>query len=42
MYLDMTLEEKDVLDYVKGKILKPPSNAPATKNKYTKVGRKGI
>eukprot|EP00253_Pinus_taeda_P020214 PITA_20214 len=35
--LDLTLEEQEVLDYVKGKILKPPSNvSAATKNKYTK------
>ena len=35
--LDLTLEEKEVLDYVRGKIMEPPSNAPAaTKNKYTK------
>ena len=37
MSLDLTLEEQEVLDYVKGKIPEPPSNAPAaTKNKYTK------
>eukprot|EP00253_Pinus_taeda_P030004 PITA_30004 len=37
MSLDLTLEEQEVLDNVKGKILGPPSNAPAaTKNKYTK------
>eukprot|EP00253_Pinus_taeda_P022616 PITA_22616 len=37
MSLDLILEEREVLDYVKGKILEPPSNAPtATKNKYTK------
>eukprot|EP00253_Pinus_taeda_P016139 PITA_16139 len=37
MSLDRTLEEQKVVDYVKGKILEPPSNAPdATKNKYTK------
>eukprot|EP00253_Pinus_taeda_P032333 PITA_32333 len=35
--LDLTLEEQEVLDYVKGKIPEPPSNAPAaTKIKYTK------
>ena len=28
MYLDLTLEEKEVMDYVQGKILEPPSNAP--------------
>lgn len=40
---DLTLEEKKVLDYVKGKIPEPPSNAPTTtKNKYTKGGRKDI
>ena len=37
MSLDLTLEEQEVLDYVRGKILEPPSNAlAATKNKYTK------
>ena len=37
MSLDLTLEEQEVLDYVKGKIPEPPSNAlAATKNKYTK------
>ena len=36
--LDLTLEEQEVLDYVKGKIPESPSNAPAaTKNKYTKA-----
>lgn len=38
MSLDLTLEEQEMLDYVRGKILEPPSNAPvATKNKYNKV-----
>lgn len=37
MSLDLRLEEQDVLDYVKGKIPEPPSNASAaTKNKYTR------
>ncbi len=37
MSLDFTLEEQDVMDYVQGKILEPPSNAPATaKTKYKK------
>ena len=37
MSLDLTLEEQDVMDYVQGKILEPPSNAPAaTKTKYKK------
>lgn len=37
MYLDMTLEDREVLDYVKGKLPEPSSNAlAATKNKYTK------
>ena len=30
MSLDLTLEEQEVLDYVKGKISEPPSNASAT------------
>ena len=34
---DLRLEEQEVLDYVKGKIPEPPSNAlVATKNKYSK------
>eukprot|EP00253_Pinus_taeda_P034667 PITA_34667 len=38
MYLDLTLEEQEVLDYVRRKIPEPPSNALATtKNKYNKV-----
>eukprot|EP00253_Pinus_taeda_P024459 PITA_24459 len=38
MSLDLTLEEQEVLDYVKGKIPKPRSNAPAaTKSKYNKA-----
>ena len=37
MSLDLTVEEQEVLDYVRGRITKPPSNAPvATRNKYTK------
>ncbi len=37
MSLDLILVELEVLDYVKGKIPEPPSNAPtASKNKYTK------
>ena len=39
MYLDLVLENQDVMDYVQGKIHEPPSNAlVATKTKY----RKGI
>jgi len=35
--LDLTLEEQEVLDYMKGKILESPSNTPTTsKKKYTK------
>ena len=35
--MDLTLEEQDVMDYVQGKITKPPSNASATtKTKYKK------
>jgi len=30
MSLDLTLKEQDVMDYVQGKILEPPSNALAT------------
>ena len=38
MYLDLTLEEQEVLDYVKGKIPKPSSNASfAAKNNYNKA-----
>jgi len=38
MSLDLTLEEQEVLDYAKGKIPEPPSNAlAATKNKYNKA-----
>jgi len=37
MSLDLTLEEKEVMDYVQGKILEPPSKAPAAaKTKYNK------
>jgi len=37
MSLDLTLEEQEVLDYVRGRITEPPSNASvATRNKYTK------
>ena len=35
--LDLTLEENDVMDYVQGKIVEPPSNAlTAIKSKYKK------
>eukprot|EP00253_Pinus_taeda_P033040 PITA_33040 len=38
MSLDLTLEEKEMMDYVQGKIPKPPSNAPAAaKTKYNKA-----
>jgi len=33
MYLDLTLEENDAMDYVKGRVVEPPSNAP------TAIGR---
>jgi len=37
MTLDLTLEEHDVMDYVQGRAVEPPSNAPATaKMKYRK------
>jgi len=37
MSLDLTLEEQEVLDCVRGRITEPPSNASvATRNKYTK------
>ena len=37
MSLDLTLEEKEVIDYLKGKIHEPPSNAlAAAKTKYKK------
>lgn len=35
MTLDLTLEEHEVLDSVQGKVVEPPSNAPATaRTKY--------
>ena len=38
MSLDLTLEEKEVMDYVQGKILEPPSNAlTAVKTKYNRA-----
>eukprot|EP00253_Pinus_taeda_P002243 PITA_02243 len=38
MYLDLTLEEKELMDYMQGKIPDQPSNAPATaKTKYNKA-----
>jgi len=38
MSLDLTLEEKEVMNYVQSKILEPPSNAPTTaKTKYNSV-----
>lgn len=38
MSLYLTLEEKEVMDYVQGKIPEPPSNAPAAaKTKYNRV-----
>eukprot|EP00253_Pinus_taeda_P023066 PITA_23066 len=38
MSLYLTLEEKEVMDYVQGKIPEPPSNAPAAaKTKYKKA-----
>jgi len=37
MTLDWTLEEHDVMDYVQGRVVEPPSNAPTTaKTKYKK------
>jgi len=37
MSLDLTLEEQEVLDHVRGGIVEPPSNASvAAKNKWTK------
>jgi len=37
MSLDLTLEENDALDYVKGRVVEPPSSAPvAAKTKYKK------
>eukprot|EP00253_Pinus_taeda_P001615 PITA_01615 len=37
MSLDLTLEEQEVLDHVRGGIVEPPSNASAaTRNKWTK------
>lgn len=37
MTLDLTLEEHEVLDYVQGKVVEPPSNAfVAAKKKYRK------
>jgi len=38
MSFDLTLEEQEVMDYVQGKILEPPSNASAaTKTKYNRA-----
>ena len=38
MSLDLTLEEKEVMDYLQGKIPEPPSNASAaTKTKYNRA-----
>eukprot|EP00253_Pinus_taeda_P001882 PITA_01882 len=38
MSLDLTLEKKEVMDYVQGKIPEPPSNAPtAVETKYNKA-----
>eukprot|EP00253_Pinus_taeda_P002314 PITA_02314 len=37
MSLDLTLEENDAMDYVKGRVVDPPSNVPAAaKTKYKK------
>ena len=37
MTINLTLEEHEVLDYVQGKVVEPPSNAPATDiTKYRK------
>ena len=37
MSLEFTLEEQDVMDYVQGKIIEPPSSVPAfAKTKYKK------
>lgn len=37
MTLDLTLEEHDAMDYVEGRVVEPPSNAPtAAKRKYKK------
>lgn len=35
MTLDLTLEEHDAMDYVKGRVVEPPLNAPVdAKTKY--------
>ena len=37
MTFDLILEEHGVMDYVQGRVVEPPSNAPvATKTKYKK------
>ncbi|WP_227656067.1 hypothetical protein, partial [Klebsiella pneumoniae] len=37
MILDLTLEKNDAMDYVKGRIIKPPSNASVVvQTKYKK------
>ena len=37
MTLDLTLEEHDAMDYAQGRVVEPPSNAPAVaKMKYKK------
>jgi len=41
MSLDLTLEELEVLDHVRGRIVEPPSNASAAaRKKWTKGGLK--
>eukprot|EP00253_Pinus_taeda_P004465 PITA_04465 len=36
MSLDLTLEEQEVLDHVRGRIVEPPSNSSAARNKWTR------
>jgi len=36
MCLDLTLEKQDAMDYVQGKNIEPPSNAPTVTNKKSK------
>ena len=45
MTLELTLEENDAMDYVQGKVAKPPSNAPVvakTKDKKGEIKAKNI
>ena len=36
MSIDLTLEEQEVFDHVRGKIVEPPNASAAARNKWTK------